>query len=42
MQYLANLWKRLFQWLDQKLQEKAAKGSCCDKSGKGNGKSSCC
>lgn len=40
MKYLADLWKRLFQWLDKRLQEKATKGSCCDKSGKG--KSSCC
>lgn len=40
MNTLIRLWKKFFQWLDKKLQDKAAKGSCCDKSGKG--KSSCC
>lgn len=42
MKFLADLWRRLFQWLDGKLQEKAAKGSCCDKAGKGGGSSPCC
>lgn len=42
MKYLTELWKSLMRWLDKKLQEKAAQGSCCGKPGKGDGKSSCC
>lgn len=40
MDQLTNLWQRLLQWLDKKMKEKAAKGGCCNKPGKG--KSSCC